>query len=144
MAAPVGTTAKANPIQLRVCNPAAKKISSNPKYDGCRTMPYNPLRLMFCDSWMATFELNDFPRATIAVHRITSPVTITITLVVFSQCAPPNMVQGPVSPIHCDTIIALTITIHKISSEPRSRTFPLLCFVRVVTSTTTSEATQPQ
>src|SRR5580704_1998290 len=93
---------------------------------------------------MATLELNDFPSVMMAVQRIASPVNITITAATFSQVAPPNMFFGPVSLIQLHAVMEVKMTIHRISKEPRSRTLPLLCLVRVAMPMIISEANHPQ
>src|ERR1700730_13334547 len=80
----------------------------------------------------------------IAVHRITSPSTITSRAANFSQCPPPNIFLGPVALIHWHAVTEVAMTIHRISSEPRSCTFPVLRLVRVTIVMMISEANQLQ
>jgi len=54
------------------------------------------------------------------------------------------MVGGTVSLIQMAAVLQVKITIQRRTRDPRSWTFPVLCFVLVATPTITSEATQVQ
>jgi hypothetical protein len=88
--------------------------------------------------------LNALPNVNMAVQQITIPVNRTITLARRNHGAPPNKGAVTTALSHSQPVIAVVITIHKISIEPRSRTLPLPPRVRVPTATITSEANQMQ
>jgi hypothetical protein len=122
--------------------PRPAKVTSRPRYDGCRTQRYGPSLTTCWSAATRTTVVNHRPSATTAQARIVTPTTTSVAPTTYG-----SHVQGSVPPLQRDDACTARKTPRKIpreitALEPRSRRGARLPAVRSAIHSSSSTNTR--